>query len=309
LNEESGSKVKIVVLGGAGFIGSHLVDRLTSNGHSVSVLDLAQSPNPLVENHFVGSHADTSLLKQAMDGMDVVCHLISTTVPASSNKNIEFDIETNLIASIRVFEVMRQLDVRKVVYLSSGGAVYGNPTTCPISENHNLDPTSSYGIVKVAVEKYLQMYEQLYEFQPLIVRPANAYGPGQNLKKPQGVIGHFLNNALHDRPIQVWGDGTVRRDYIFVSDLVNMIATAIEAGASGIYNAGAGVDFSVLEIINIIEEVLGHTLEKEFMESKDYDVEKVRLDIEAAKQAFGWTPSVALREGIQRQLASYSRAN
>ena len=298
--------MNILILGGAGFIGSHLVDRLAGNGHCISVLDLAANPSPLIKNHFVGSHLDTSLLTRAINDVDLVCHLISTTVPASSNANIAFDIESNLTASIRVFEVMRELDVRKVVYLSSGGTVYGNSTVYPIPETHNLDPTSSYGIVKVAVEQYLRMYEQLYDFQPLIVRPANVYGPGQNLTKPQGVIGHFLKGALQNQPIQVWGDGTVRRDYIFVSDLVDMIARAIESDSTGTYNAGAGVDFSVLQIIDTIEQVLGRGLKKEFLEPRGYDIAKVRLDITEAEKAFGWTPTVDLQEGVRRQLASYS---
>ena len=299
--------MKTLILGGAGFIGRHLVNRLTEDKHDVSVLDL--SPNPLSSvNSFVGHHDDRQLLNDALSDCDIVYHLVSTTVPATANQDVEFDIASNLISTVRLLDAMRLHNVNRIVFLSSGGAVYGNPRCYPVPEDHPLDPISSYGIVKVAIEKYLFMYQELYGLQPLIIRPSNAYGPGQNLAKPQGVIGHFLATALKGEPVSIWGDGSVRRDFIYVDDLVELIATAGGSEVSGVFNAGAGTDASVLEIVSILENLLGKEMPKKHLAARPYDVSKVRLDISLAAEAFGWVPRVGLTEGVRRQFESLDAA-
>ncbi|MCR9296653.1 MAG: NAD-dependent epimerase/dehydratase family protein, partial [bacterium] len=195
--------MKALVLGGSGFIGSHLVDRLLTEQHQVAVLDV--KPAALPVECFVGQLEDSDLLKKALQGRDLVFHTVSTTVPATSNKNMEFDIASNLISFVRLLELMRENQVERVVYLSSGGAVYGNPIDYPIREEHPLNPISSYGIVKVAAEKYLFLFQELYGLKPIIIRPSNAYGPRQSIVKPQGIIGHFLSRALQGQPLEIWG--------------------------------------------------------------------------------------------------------
>jgi len=292
--------MKTLVLGGAGFIGKHLVNRLAEDRHNVSVLDLAPSQHPDVTS-FVGSHNDPALLDDALNDCDIVYHLVSTTVPATSNQDVEFDITSNLVSTIRLLDAMRRQNVKRIVYLSSGGAVYGNPRSYPIPEDHPLDPISSYGIVKAAIEKYLFMYQELYGLRPLIIRPSNAYGAGQNLAKPQGVIGHFLATALKGQPVNIWGDGSIRRDFIYIDDLIELIATAGKSEISGVFNAGAGTDASVLEIIAVLESLIGNPLRKNFLPARAFDVSKVRLDISLAEEAFNWTPKVGLADGIERQ--------
>ncbi len=293
--------MKVLVLGGAGFIGSHLVDRLLVDGHTVSVLDLCANSNPNVAQSLVGSHEDSDLLDSAMDGIDAVCHLISTTVPATSNADMEFDVRTNLIATLRILESMKRNQVPRIVYLSTGGAIYGEPKEYPITENHPLNPICSYGVVKSAVESYLHLFQELHGLSTLIIRPANAYGPGQNIKKPQGVIGHFLKNALQHKPIQIWGDGEVRRDYVYVSDLVDFVALAVNSNQNGIFNVASGEDYSVNEIIGLVEQIVGRELQKDYITKRSYDVERVRLDIQLANSKFGWAPQVPLEEGVQNQ--------
>lgn len=298
--------MNVLVLGGAGFIGSHLVDRLIHDGHDVSVLDLVASSNPNVARSLVGSHQDGDLVEQSLKGIDAVCHLISTTVPATSNKDMEFDIQSNLVATLRILEAMRRHDVPRIIYLSTGGAIYGEPREYPISESHPLRPICSYGVVKSAVESYLHLFHELHGLSTLVVRPANAYGPGQNIRKPQGVIGHFLANALQNKPIQIWGDGEVRRDYIYVSDLIDFVAQAVSSSRNGVYNVASGEDFSVNEIVAVVQQVIGKDLEQQYIEQPSYDVKRVRLDIEAAKADFDWQPQVSLANGIRLQFASMS---
>lgn len=291
--------MKALVLGGSGFIGSHLVDRLVAEQHEVAVLDV--KPAALPVQCFVGQLEDSDLLRKALQGRDWVFHTVSTTVPATSNKNMEFDIASNLISFVRLLELMRQSQVERIVYLSSGGAVYGNPIDYPIREEHPLNPISSYGVVKVAAEKYLFLFKELYGLKPIIIRPSNAYGPRQSIVKPQGVIGHFLSRAVQGQPLELWGDGSIRRDYLFVRDLVDLIMAAVSKDAMGIFNAGAGSDSSVLEIVAVMEQVLQHKLEVVCGPSMKHDVQRVRLDITKAQQNLAWSPQVHLRDGIAEQ--------
>lgn len=293
--------MNILVIGGSGFIGQHLVSGLARHGHHVSVLDLLQREDAPVVRQFVGSHEDRELLERVVHGQDLVVQLVSTTVPASSNQDVEFDIRSNLISLIRLLEVMRSQNVMRIVYLSSGGAVYGAPDSYPVAESHTLKPVSSYGIVKVAAEHYIRTYAELYGFQPLVFRPSNAYGPGQNLVKPQGVIGHFLRQALQGDSLQVWGDGTIRRDYLYIDDLVELMVGAIGKGSSGVFNAGSGTDFSLNQIIEVLEQVIGSKLTCDYLPARNAEVERIRLDISKAQDEVGWQPQVSLEDGIQRQ--------
>lgn len=291
--------MKALVLGGSGFIGSHIVDRLMQEGHSVAVLDV----KPAIEGVkcFVGQVEDKELLAQALQGCDIVFHAASTTVPVTSNQNIEFDIASNLISLVRLLELMRNLGVERIVYLSSGGAVYGNPIEYPISEEHALQPISSYGVVKAAAEKYLFLFRELHGLRPIIIRPSNAYGPRQSIVKPQGVIGHFLAKAVQGQPLEIWGDGSIRRDYLFVRDLIDLIMAAVRENAIGVFNAGAGRDRSVLEIVEVLEKVLSRKLEVMYRPPKKHDVQRVRLDIAKAQRMLAWNPQVQLLEGIAEQ--------
>ncbi len=295
--------MKALVLGGSGFIGSHIVNRLLASGSSVAVLDVVEHSNALVKS-YVGQLEDPDLLRSAIAGQDVVFHTVSTTVPGTSMSSIEFDISSNLISLVHVLETMIDRGVQRIVYLSSGGAVYGNPNSYPVDEEHPLNPISSYGVVKVASENYLNMFQQLHGLQPFIVRPANAYGPGQNLLKPQGVIGHFLARGLRGQKLEIWGDGSVRRDYVFISDLVDLIMLGVEQQAQGIFNVGAGQDFSILDILQVVENAFGRKLDVEFRDARACDVAKTCLDISKATNRLGWNPKVSLKDGVQSQLRS-----
>ncbi|MCF7821486.1 MAG: NAD-dependent epimerase/dehydratase family protein [Mariprofundaceae bacterium] len=297
--------MKVLVLGGNGFIGSHVVDHLLAAGHNVRVFgrspECYREPLAQVEYRF-GHFDDTSQVAEALQGVDAVCHLISTTVPGTSNLDPVADVEGNLVNTLHLLDQMRKKDIRRILYLSSGGTVYGNPEFSPISESHPLNPISSYGVVKVAIEKYLNMYQQLYGFQPIILRPSNPYGPRQGHAGVQGLIGTALARMLAGEPLEIWGDGSIVRDYMHVSDLARLCVAALESDICGVFNAGSGEGHLINEVVNVIREVADHELQVTYREGRSFDVKEVVLDISRAAAQFGWKPGVSLIDGIRDQL-------
>lgn len=278
-----------------------MVDVLLARGLQVRVLDRQPEtfrlPVPGVD-YVTGDLSDCALLTEALVGMDAVLHLASSTVPYTSNLDPVRDITDNLIGSVRLLEVMRVVGVRSIVYLSSGGTVYGIPRTDPMSEDHLLQPVSSYGIVKSAIEKYLHMNHYLYGLRYCVLRASNPYGPRQGHAGLQGVIGTYLWNAVHGEPIEIWGDGSVVRDFIHVSDLANLGARALSSDVSGTFNAGYGQGVSIAGVVKAVQQAVGRELKVVFKPGRAFDVPKVVLDIARARAAFDWTPHTELEAGI-----------
>lgn len=295
--------MRALVLGGSGFIGSHLVDALLADGHRVRVFD--RQPDRFRDrltgvDYRFGSLADVSDVVEAMAGIDVVFHLVSTSVPSTSNLDPVADIEGNLVTAVQLLDQMRRLDVRRIVFLSSGGTVYGNPRTSPVTETHPLRPICSYGVVKVAIENYLFMYQDLYGIEPVILRPSNPIGPRQGHVGVQGVVPTFLRRLLDGDPIQVWGDGSVVRDYLDVTDLASLGVQAGTSGAIGVFNAGSGIGTSINDVLSIVESVTGRKANVQFQPARSFDVQRIVLDSELARQTFGWSTTIALDESVRR---------
>ncbi len=297
--------MKVLVLGGNGFIGSHVVDQLLAGGHKVRVFD--RSPEryrqPLKQVEYrLGRFDDTFQVAEALQGVDAVCHLISTTVPGTSNLDPIADVQNNLVNTLCLLEQMRKKGLSRILYLSSGGTVYGNPHASPVAESHPLNPISSYGVVKVAIEKYLLMYQQLYGLQPVILRPSNPYGPRQGHAGVQGLIGTLLVRAMAGEALEIWGDGSIVRDYMFVGDLAELCVNALESGASGVFNAGSGKGYSINAIISMIRHLGYEDLQVQYSEGRSFDVKEVVLDISRACDQFNWQPAMLLQDGIRAQL-------
>jgi len=298
--------MKVLVLGGNGFIGSHVVDQLLAGGHRVRVFD--RSPEhyrePLKQVEYrLGRFDDIFQVAEALQGMDAVCHLISTTVPGTSNLDPVADVQNNLVNTLSLLEQMWKKGLRRILYLSSGGTVYGNPESSPVCEDHPLKPISSYGIVKVAIENYLYMYQQLYGLQPVVLRPSNPYGPRQGHAGVQGLIGTLLVRAMACETLEIWGDGSIVRDYMHVGDLARLCVSALESNSCGVFNAGSGEGHSINQIIAMIRDMTGGTSEVRYKAARAFDVQEVVLDISRATAQFGWQPSVSLRDGIRDHLA------
>lgn len=295
--------MQVLILGGNGFIGSHLVDALLLSGHKVRIFDrrpeIYRLPLSGVD-YRLGDWTDVSTLAEALEGVDVVYHLISTTVPATSNLDPISDIQSNLVNTVRLLQLMVQKGISRIVYLSSGGTVYGIPNLVPIPEVHPLRPICSYGIVKVAIENYLFMFQSLYGLQPIVLRASNPYGERQGHGGVQGIIGTILQKIKSGSPIEIWGDGSVVRDFLHVSDLINLCLKAGESGVCGIFNAGSGVGHSIQEVIQIAEKATSSKANAVFKEARAYDVPSVVLEITKAQKELGWEPVIVLLDGVTR---------
>ena len=304
--------MKVVVVGASGFIGSHLVDGLLAAGYQVRALArhlpglisataLANQALKL----FPLSMADSLALQQAIEGADLVFHLASGSLPQSSNRDPQADVQVNLLGALKVLEAARLAQVKRVVMVSSGGTVYGVPQEVPIPEHHPTDPTCSYGINKLAIEKYVALYRQLHGLDGLVLRVANPFGERQRLDATQGVVPVFLGKALRGEPLQIWGDGSTVRDFLYVSDVVAaLLAAAHYEGEERLFNVGSGQGLSLNQLVALLEAQLQQPLAVEYLPSRGFDVSTNVLCIERARRCLGWSPQVAVSEGLRRLCAS-----
>jgi UDP-glucose 4-epimerase len=295
--------MKVLLIGGNGFIGSHLADKLLAEGHYVRIFDVSyeryriQLPNVDYRISPIQSIPD---LYESMLGIDIVYHLASASVPSTSGIDVVNEVNQNLISTLSILDLAVKLKVKKFVYFSSGGAVYGIPETSPISENHHIRPISSYGIIKSTIENYLSFYHRTYGLNTLILRPSNPYGPRQGHFLAQGVISTFLRNLKTNNSFTVYGDGTATKDYIFISDLVNICYNISIGDHTGVYNIGSGIGTSIKEIISIIEAVTDKKANVIFAESKNYDVSNFILDITKISKDQLAKPEYSLEKGISK---------
>lgn len=293
--------MNILLIGGNGFIGSHLVDKLLRNGYHVRVFDIAveRYRKPLQEvDYRISSLDNIPDLYEALLGIDIVFYLASSSVPSTSNIDTVSDVNGNLIPALNVLNLLVKLKIRRIVYFSSGGAVYGNPVTDLISEEHVLNPISSYGIVKATIERYLFLYQRMYDLKPLILRPSNPYGPRQGHFIAQGVISTFLRKANLNEPITVFGDGSSTKDYIFIRDLIDLSYELCLSEEVGVFNLGSGVGTSINTIIDQINEETGCNLKVNNVDKQIYDVNNFVLDISKVKNVLGTYSLTPLNKGI-----------
>lgn len=293
-----------LVVGGNGFIGSHLVDRLLSEGHTVHVFDrqpeLYRKPLEGVIYH-IQDFGNRSILVEALEHIDMVFHLISTTVPKTSNDDPVFDVMSNVVESIFLLEQCAKSKVKKFVFVSSGGAVYGTPAVVPVSEESPLNPESSYGISKLTIEKYLELFHHLYGLDYVIVRPSNPYGERQNYLGDQGVIAVFMGKIAKNQAIDIWGDGNTIKDYIYISDLIDGIyKAAVNKTIHRIFNIGNGTGHSINDILKMITQKIDRPVLINYGPKGKFDVSKIYLDIKRAQQELGWEPKISLDVGLSR---------
>ncbi len=294
--------MNILLIGGSGFIGTHIVERLDRNEHQITVFN--RSKNRFVDEldnieYIYGDFSDIILIKKALKGIDIVYHLLSTTVPSTANNSPLYDVQSNLEGTIRLLDALEGSSVRRIVYSSSGGTVYGNPEYVPIDEQHPLRPIGSYGITKVAIESYIQLYAKKLNISYMIVRPSNPYGPRQSFKGIQGVVSTFLYKAIKKENLTVWGDGKAIRDYIYITDVADFF---IESGLSkeeGIFNLGSGEGHSINDIIEMIDHIVSMKSTIEHLKFNSFNVKEVVLNIDKAKSVFSWKPKISLFEGIK----------
>jgi UDP-glucose 4-epimerase len=238
---------------------------------------------------------------QVVDGVDAVIHLVSTTLPKSSNDDPIYDVQTNLIATLQMLKAMVDKKVGKIIFISSGGTVYGAPVYLPIDELHPTDPQVSYGITKLAIEKYLLMYQHQYGIKSVVLRVTNPYGERQRVETAQGAVGVFLSRALQAKSLDIWGDGTVTRDYIYVGDVAEAFAKAVEySGTKSVFNISSGIGTTLNELMDVIGESVDVPVIRNYTAGRSFDVPVSILNNSLAFKELGWMPKVELREGIAR---------
>lgn len=297
---------KCLVLGANGFIGSHLVDALVEAGHEVRAFDrfgdkqsVRFKPSDKAKP-FKGDFLNRGDIRRALDGIDYVFHFISTTTPATAENDPLIDIETNVKGSINLFEECVSQNIKKVIFASTGGAIYGSTSGKPISEQSVPAPVSPYAIGKLTIEHYLHYFNKKHGLKSLVFRISNPYGERHALNAKQGVINVFLEHMAENKPITVLGDGSMIRDYIYVKDVASMIVAGFETAQEEMYNLGSGQGISLNELIEAIEKVVGRPLEKNHKPVPPTFVDKIVLDVGLFNRKFNIAPSTSLEAGIQK---------
>ncbi len=298
---------RCIIYGGGGFIGSHLADELTGRGYEVTVFDKLNFSKANLQHLsgnlriIEGDFNNIVDIRNSLEGIDFVFHLVSSTLPASSNENPVYDAESNLISSLRLFRECCLNNVKKVIFLSSGGTVYGIPELLPVSESHSTRPVCSYGIIKKTIEDYLYLNYYLHSLDYTVFRLSNPYGERQNHLAAQGAVAVFLNKMLRGEEIQIWGNGDTVRDYIYIKDAVKALADSPEKKSlSRVFNLSSGEGCSLNKLVELLKNVTGvHDARVRYVEGRAVDVPVSILDNSLIRKEYGWTPETSLEDGLK----------
>lgn len=294
------------VIGGSGFIGHHLVRILDGQGKTLTVIGRNRLPSrtlPSGVRYIAGDYGDHYFLRGVLNDVDEIIDLAYASVPKTSFEDPVKDILNNLPPSVNLFEVASSLQIKKIVIVSSGGTIYGRAVDLPISEDHPTNPISPYGITKLAVEKYARMYHALKGLPVVCVRPANAFGEGQKPFIGQGFVATAIASALEGREINIFGEQGTIRDLVYVKDVADGIAAALNHCPPGeCYNIGSGIGRSnreILEMLSTIAKSRDIVLRVKVLPSRLYDVPANVLDSSKLQNETGWFPKVSLMQGLE----------
>jgi UDP-glucose 4-epimerase len=301
--------MKVLVTGGAGFIGSHIVDQLVEKGDQVVIIDNVSSGR--VENineqarFYRMDITDPDLLSVfERERPEAVIHQAAQIHVHTSVEDPLFDAGTNILGTINLLEACRKTGVKKVVYASSA-AIYGNPEYLPIDEKHPIAPLSGYGVSKYTVEHYLAVYHHLYGLKYTILRYANVYGLRQDPRGEGGVISILVDKYLRHEPFTVFGDGEQTRDYIYVGDVARANIEALQLGDGEVLNVGTGVSTSLNEVVKIFNEIAGYENKVEYGPERAGDIKHSYFDNGKIRQILAWEPKMTLAEGLRKTYEYY----
>lgn len=296
--------MKILLLGGAGFIGSNLAAALVEAGHEVGVLSRAKPTNPVPAiDYFVDGLEHPRVLDELLPAYSHVFHLASATTPGSSRLAPGNEMAGNLAPLACLIESLQRAAHVHLVFVSSGGAVYGNQSARRVAEPTLVSPISYYGAGKVAAEAFLRAYHAQTDHGVTVLRPSNLYGPGQRAKASFGIVPTLFECAHRRRPFELWGDGEIVRDYLYVGDFVGLCVRSIAWSAGrreyAIFNVGSGEGHSINELCDEVGAISGTRVEVIRRPPRGVDVRRIVLDPTAARQAMDWQPDTPLRQGLQ----------
>jgi UDP-glucose 4-epimerase len=303
--------MKVLVSGGAGFIGSHLVDRLIKEGHQVAVVDdlstgFRDNVNPKATFYEVNICNRKEIARIFdLENPDYVDHHAAQIDIRKSVADPLFDANSNILGSLNLITSSLEKEVKKFIYASTGGAMYGEPEHLPVNEEYPVSPISQYGVSKHTAEHYLRLYNLLYGLKYTILRYANVYGPRQNPKGEAGVTAIFANQMLNKEKSTIFGDGNKTRDYIYIEDVVEANILALNKGDGQIYNIGTGRETSDQEMFDALKEVTGSKSEPVYGKERPGEVHHISLDPSKAKRDLSWEPRHSLKEGLKKSVGYY----
>lgn len=305
--------MRVLVTGGAGFIGSHIVDALLKAGHEVLVVDNLSSGKkenlPPEVPFYQMDITDPGIagIFEAARPQAVIHQAAQVAVPVSLRDPV-FDARVNIIGTLNLLEAARRVKVGKMVFASSA-AVYGNPNYLPVDEDHDLRPLSGYGISKHTVERYLEAYQELYGLSWTALRYANVYGPRQDAQGEGGVVAVFIDKLLHNQRPQIFGDGEQTRDFVYVKDVAAANVAALSAGDNQILNISTGKASTVNELYSLLKQTIGSALEPEYAPPRPGDIVHSYLDNSKAVARLNWQPQYELARGLKETVEHYLRGN
>jgi UDP-glucose 4-epimerase len=295
--------IHCLVLGGGGFMGTHLCQALLREGAQVRGFGRSRTdPGALAGVVWAnGEFADRTALARAVEGCEVVFHMLGGSIPDSSNRDPLGDLLSSVVPALQLLEICRASMVRKVLFISSGGTVYGIPRAIPIPEGAPTEPISAYGISKLAIEKYLALYHHLYGCDFSVLRVANAFGPYQSPHRRQGLIAALMHRIAQGQPVEIWGDGRVVRDFVYIADVIDaVLLAATYEGPHHVFNVGGGIGRSVLEVVTDIADVLGcPKIGPIHKAGRATDVPVNVLDIGLIRRELGWSARTAWPDGLR----------
>jgi UDP-glucose 4-epimerase len=305
--------LKTCVIGGNGFLGKHFIYELQKSKRDITVVSRSRVDMPNIKSLQVQSLFDSKLEEFISNEVDEVVCLAYATKPKTSFDNPIKDIEENLAQTVHLFKLIaNNKRIRKVVYVSSGGAVYGNTNMEMISEDHVTKPISPYGITKLAIEHYANLYHVLYGLPIVIARPANAYGPEQVAKEGQGFIAYAIQAILQNKPVEIFGQKGTIRDYVYVTDVAKALLACLDKGVNGeVYNIGMQQGYTNLEIVEMLQEIVkpsGFRVTINHGSERPFDVKRNVLNIEKIKLDTSWQPSISFYDGLKKTWDTFSAA-
>jgi UDP-glucose 4-epimerase len=299
--------MKILVAGGAGFIGSHIVDAYVGAGHQVTVVDDLSTGNlewlnPKAKFHRFDIRNPKLTAVFEREQPQLVSHQAARMNVRESMRDPLLYASVNVLGSLNLLECCRKYGVKKFIYASTGGAVYGEPVSLPVTEEHPIRPLDPYGVSKYTVEQYLYLYHQHFGIDYVAFRYPNVYGPRQSPHGESGVIVIFLRQMLDGAQPVISGDGEQQRDFVFVEDIVRANMYVLDSDAQGVFNTGSGIGTSINQIYEHLVEVTGYKGEKKHGPQQQGEVKKIFLNSAKIRGELGWISAVGLEEGLKTLL-------